>query len=74
MFTKNEEKNMKKIVKLLSKKMYGLTIEEISSRLKISRITASKYLSVLVVLEKVTVREVGKAKIHYLKEYFGGKD
>ena len=72
-FQKNEEETMDKIVKLLSQKTYGLTIEEVSSDLKISRITASKYLSVLEVLGKITVREVGKAKLHYLKENFGGR-
>jgi response regulator of citrate/malate metabolism len=68
-FQKNEEENMDKIVKLLSQKTYGLTIKEISSDLEISRITASKYLSVLEVLGKITLREVGKAKLHYLKGY-----
>ena len=63
-----------KILKLLSQKTYGLTIEEISSELKISRTTASKYLSVLAAIEKIVLREVGKAKLHYLKKYFGDKN
>jgi response regulator of citrate/malate metabolism len=36
-----------KILEQILKKKYGLTIEDISKILKISRISASKYLAVL---------------------------
>ena len=55
----------KKIVALISKKPFGLTIEEVSCELKINRATASKYLAVLEATDKVLVRELGKAKLHY---------
>lgn len=40
------------------------TLEEIS----ISRLTASKYLEILKAESKVEQREVGRAKLHYLKQ------
>ncbi|NIO19433.1 MAG: HTH domain-containing protein [Candidatus Aenigmarchaeota archaeon] len=57
-----------KIIKLISKHDYGLTIEEIASSLGINRMTASKYLAVLEATGDVKVREVGKAKLHYPKD------
>jgi response regulator of citrate/malate metabolism len=56
-----------KIESLISRKSYGLTIEEISEELKINRATASKYLAVLGAQNKILVREIGKAKLHYPK-------
>jgi predicted transcriptional regulator len=56
----------KKILKLLGRRNYGLTIEEISNSLGINRGTASKYLAILEAEKKIIVREVGKAKLHYL--------
>ena len=58
------------IIELLSERSYGLTIEEISRLLNINRTTASKYLFVLNAEGKIFVRDVGKAKLHYLKRYF----
>ncbi len=55
------------ILKLLTEKNYGLTIEEIASNLNINRSTASKYLAVMDAEKKILVREVGKAKLHYPK-------
>ena len=57
----------KRILKLISKSMFGLTIEDVSNFLKINRATASKYLAILEATEKILVREVGKAKFHYPK-------
>ena len=51
---------------LLTERDYGLTIQDISSALKISRSTASKYLAVMNAENVVKVRNVGKAKLHYL--------
>ena len=56
-----------RIISLISRKNYGLTIQEISKELKINRGTASKYLAVLEAKERILVRELGKAKLHYPK-------
>lgn len=63
------EKNriQEKIVRILFRHGYGLTIGEISDFLKINRATASKHLAILEARERVLIREVGKAKLHYLK-------
>lgn len=54
-----------RILKLISRKPYGLSIEEISRELKINRATAVKYLAFLEGQERIIVRELGKAKLHY---------
>jgi DNA-binding IclR family transcriptional regulator len=56
-----------RILKLISRKPLGLTIEEISRELRINRATASKYLAVLEAQERILVRDLGKAKLHYPK-------
>jgi len=58
------------ILSLLGAHVYGLTIEDVSKLLAISRITTAKYLAVLEALGKVSVREVGKAKLHYLPKHY----
>jgi len=66
-----------KILDILKKENYGLTINEVSNILNIHRVTASKYLAVLEAERKIQVREVGKAKLHYpngnVKISFGKK-
>jgi len=54
-----------KIIKLLEKKRYGLSIEDVSNLLKINRTTAAKYLFALESKKMIDVRIVGKAKLHY---------
>jgi predicted transcriptional regulator len=54
-----------KILKILNEKNYGLSIEEVSKILQINRSTASKYLFALESGNKITVRLMGKAKLHY---------
>jgi DNA-binding transcriptional ArsR family regulator len=56
-----------RIIRLLEKHKYGLTIEEVSRFLGINRMTASRHLAVLEAGGKVLIREVGKAKLHYPK-------
>ncbi|UCC91729.1 MAG: hypothetical protein JSV39_00435, partial [Candidatus Aenigmatarchaeota archaeon] len=56
-----------KIIRLLSKHDYGLTIEDVARPLEINRMTASKYLAILEATRQIAVREVGKAKLHYPK-------
>ena len=58
------------VIELLKKNSDGLTIIEISRALKISRNTVSIVLAELKGAEKVRIRPVGKAKLHYWK---GGK-
>jgi len=66
------EKMKQKIISLLSKKTYGLSIDEISNSIGISRITASKYLAVMEAQGKVFVREIGNTKLHYLPKNIRG--
>ena len=55
----------KKIIKLLSNHPEGLTIEEISKNIKMTRQTITKDLERLVATKKIKRREVGRAKLHY---------
>ena len=55
------------ILKLLDRFSYGLTIEDVSSKLGISRPTASKYLFGLGKEGKISVRMIGKYRLHYPK-------
>ena len=55
------------IVDLLKKNRDGLTVIEISKLLKFSRNTVAVYLAELRGENKIRVREVGMAKLHYLK-------
>ena len=50
-----------KIEKCLKKQ--PMTIEEVSRELEISRATASKYLLVLEIKRRVSMRQIGKAKL-----------
>jgi DNA-binding IclR family transcriptional regulator len=57
-----------KILSLLAKKPKGLTILEIAASVGINRATASKYLLVLETEQKVNVREIGRARVHYINQ------
>ena len=52
---------------LLKENAQGLTIQEISDKLNFSRITISIALAELRGENKIEIREVGQAKLHYLK-------
>ena len=56
-----------KILRLLDRLSYGLTIEEISTHLDISRPTAAKYLFGLEKEGELTARIIGKYRLHYPK-------
>jgi len=58
----------KKILELLRKNTDGLTIIEIARALKLSRNTVPVVLAELKGANKIRVRPVGKAKLHYLKK------
>jgi len=44
-----------------------MTIEEVSKELGISRATASKYLLVLEIKKQANHRDIGKAKLFFLR-------
>ena len=54
-----------KIIRLLEKRTYGLSIEDVANTLGINRATASKYLFALEAAKRIDTRAVGKAKLHY---------
>ena len=55
------------VIKLLEKNTDGLTIQEISKLLKMSRNTISVALAHLEGASLIRVRQVGMAKLHYWK-------
>ena len=59
------------VVDLLRKNSRGLTIIEISKQLKISRNTTAIALAELKGEKTISVRPIGKAKLHYWE---GGKN
>ena len=56
------------VIKLLKKNTDGLTIIEIAKALKISRNTVPVILAELKGANKIRIRPVGKAKLHYWKK------
>ncbi|MFT4303093.1 MAG: HTH domain-containing protein [Candidatus Woesearchaeota archaeon] len=58
-------KKLEKVIEILKKNTDGLTIMEISSALKISRNTVAIALAELKGANKVRIRNVGMAKLHY---------
>jgi DNA-binding NarL/FixJ family response regulator len=58
----------KQILELLRKDTDGLTIIEIAKALKLSRNTVPVVLAELKGANKIRVRPVGKAKLHYIKK------
>ena len=61
------------VIKLLKKDTQGLTTVEISRILKISRNTVAVALAELKGANKIHIRPVGIAKLHYWKEKRGKK-
>lgn len=55
------------VQQLLKKDTRGLTIQEIATRAKVSRVTASLALMKLEGADLIEVRSVGNCKLHYLK-------
>jgi Mn-dependent DtxR family transcriptional regulator len=53
--------------KILSKDKRGLTIKEISEKIKVSRITAAMALMKLDGKGVLNIRVIGNCKLHYLK-------
>jgi DNA-binding transcriptional regulator YhcF (GntR family) len=55
------------VVNLLKKNTDGLTVTELAEILKISRNTVAVALAELKGADELRIREVGMAKLHYLK-------
>jgi len=62
-----EVKTRENILKELAKTNRGLTIKDLAKTCDASRYTIAKVLQRLIGEGKIEVREVGPAKLHYLK-------
>ena len=59
---------IEEIKKILKGDTRGLTIQELSEKTKVSRITASIALAKLEGAGEIEVRVLGNCKLHYLKD------
>ena len=62
-----DKTKMKIIVNTLRKADHSLTIDDVSKRTKLHRVTVVKYLAVLEAVGNVKMRKVGKAKLFLLR-------
>ncbi len=62
---RRNEKTTERILELVKSTPIGLTIEEVSERLGISRTTASGRLHYLEGQRKIVSRELGQSRLHY---------
>jgi predicted ArsR family transcriptional regulator len=60
------ESELERIKELLKISPKGLSIEEVSKKLKLNRATAAKYLNSLVMSGQADMRTLGPAKLFYL--------
>ena len=61
-----KKRNIKQeIIKILKNHKEGLTIEDLSRKVKASRNTVSKYVLILLETNQAFMRQVGQAKIIY---------
>lgn len=60
--------NKQIIEDLLKSNPRGLTIQEISDKSNLSRITAANKLAELKGADEIEVRKIGQAKLHYWKK------
>lgn len=63
-----ERENLNKIRSLLKFHPRGLTISDISQRLKMNRNSVAKYLEILEISGCVEMRQMGAAKVYYLSQ------
>ena len=68
MVAKAQPKNV--IVEVLKKHPEGLTLQKIAKLTNMSRLTATKYIHELIGEGRIYQREVGMAKLCYLKDRF----
>jgi len=66
----SKKRPKKLIIETLKKHSEGLTLQKIANLTKMSRLTATKYIHELIGEGKVYQRNVGMAKLCYLKERF----
>ena len=59
---------IEQIKEILKKDTRGLTIQELSEKTKVSRITTAMALMKLEGMGLIDVRVIGNCKLHYLKE------
>lgn len=71
---KEKRELREKIVSLVMKHRYGLSIDEVAGMVGVSRITASKYLAVLEALGRISARVIGNTRLHYMPEDYRGKE
>ncbi len=62
------EKLIEEIRKILKEDTRGLTIQELSEKTRVSRITMSIALAKLEGMGEIDVRVIGNCKLHYLKK------
>ena len=60
--------NKEIVEKLLEENSLGLTIQELSNKAKVTRNTIVIILAELKGEKRIVIRQVGQAKLHYLKE------
>ncbi|NMB80150.1 MAG: PAS domain-containing protein [Methanomicrobiales archaeon] len=63
-----KESELSRIIAILRDYPKGLTIDEVSRLLSISRPTAAKYLNNMLVAGQAELRELGRAKLFYLSQ------
>lgn len=74
MIIMNDKNNVKgRVIKILKKHPEGLTILDISKEIGMSRHAVTKYVYQLLGERKIFQREVGTAKLCYLREKYGKK-
>jgi response regulator of citrate/malate metabolism len=61
------DKTEQRIISILKKSSQDLTIDDISQKIGMNRITISKYLAVMEARGKLKMRSIGKAKLYQLK-------
>jgi len=66
-FVSSQERNRKRVLKVLKDHPEGLTIKQIAKESGMTRQTSSKYVLALTFEGKVECREIGPAKLCYLK-------
>ncbi|MBI2675224.1 MAG: HTH domain-containing protein [Candidatus Aenigmarchaeota archaeon] len=66
----SEEQMKKRILEALNTFKYGLTLDELSDRLKLSRATVSKYIAVLKAENSIVIRKIGNAKLAYIPKHY----
>lgn len=62
------DKNRERIIKELKKDSKGFTVSELAKKLNLSRQTIANCFAYLEGANKVTIRQVGMAKIYFWEE------